>query len=81
MEKLCKDNKLNKKIISVHTLKSKKPRVYKYFDRQRGSRQSYPTEDRIRKKNSQALEHAALEERTRQKKDRDELELARQIQN
>jgi len=38
-------------------------------------------EERIRKKNSQALEHAALEERTQQEKEREELELARQIQN
>jgi hypothetical protein len=38
-------------------------------------------EERLRKKNLQALEQAALEERTLQEKEREERELAWQIQN
>ena len=38
-------------------------------------------EERLRKKNLQALEQAAVEDRDRQEKEREELELAREIQN
>ncbi len=34
MDKMCKDNQLNKKIIRAHTLKGEKSEGYKYFDRQ-----------------------------------------------
>jgi hypothetical protein len=45
MDKMCKDNKLKKKIIRAHTLKGEKSEVYKYFDQQHGPQQRYQVSD------------------------------------